>query len=272
MRGRGDHGAALSGVLYYRNGESRALGRIRTRAEFVKQQQRALVTLLEYADNIGHMRRKCGEALLYALLVAYVGHNMAEHGHVAAVRCRDMQPALIHCGKKSDGLERNGLTACVRPGDNQRIEAAAKLKVDRHGFALVEQRVSCPAQHNAALFIEPGLLAVELIGQAGLGKYEIKADKHIKVCLDVIPVLRAVGREFGQYALYFKLFLSRKLAQLVIGLDRRHRLDKHGHPGGGHIMHKSRYRSLAFGLDRNDIAVGTHGNYRLLQHLCIAWR
>ena len=69
-----------------------------------------------------------------------------------------------------------------------------------------------------------------------------------------------------------KLFLGRELAQLVVGLDGRHRLDKERHARGGDVVHESRHGALVVCLDRDDIAVRAHGNDRLLQGPGIAGR
>ncbi len=150
-------------VFDYRNGKRRTLCGVCTRAELIKEQQRAVVALLEYADNIGHMSRKSGQALLNALLVADVSKNVREHRQVAAVRRRDMQPALAHCRQKPNGLERNGFAAGIGARDHQSVELAAKLKAYWNGAALVKKRMPRPAQHDAALLIKPRLLAVKLI-------------------------------------------------------------------------------------------------------------
>ena len=96
MGGRRDHGPAFSRVFDDRNRKRRAFCRIRARSQFVEQHQRAVLTGIQDLHNVLHMCRKGGEILLDALLVADIGENMGEDRQRAAVRSRDMQPALIH--------------------------------------------------------------------------------------------------------------------------------------------------------------------------------
>ena len=217
------------------------------------------------------MRRKGGQTLLDALLVADIRQDMAEDRQDAAVRGGDVQAALVHGREQADRLERNGLAAGVRAGDDERVEAAAELDVDRHGLGLVEQRMARAAE-DQSLALGVGLAAVELVGELGLGKDQIQPDQYLVVGVDVVAVLGAVGGELCEDALDLKLFLGRELAQLVVGLDGRHRLDKERHARGGDVVHESRHGALVVCLDRDDIAVRAHGNDRLLQGPGIAGR
>ena len=78
-------------------------------------------------------------------------------------------------------------------------------------------------------------------------------------------MLCTVRRKLGEDAVYLDLLARVQLAQLVIGLHRAHRLYKQRHSGGGDIVHESRDCALVIRLDGNDVAVGAHGDYRLLK-------
>ena len=215
------------------------------------------------------MRRESRQALLNALLVAYVGQYVRKHGQLAAVVCRDVQAALVHRRKQTYRLYGDGLAAGVRSCDDERIEAVSQFHVYRHSLALVEQRVPRVAQNYRPL-VHRRLLAVELIGELGLGKYQVEPDEHVIVRAYIVPVLGAVRGELGKDAVYLRLFLRGKLAQLVVRLHRAHRLDEKRRPGGGNIVHQPRHGALELRLHRHDIAVGAHRDYRLLQSLSIA--
>ena len=76
MRRRGDACAALAAELNDGNGQRRALGGVRARAELVKQDEAVFVADLEDLYNILCMRRERGKRLLDGLLVADVGENL----------------------------------------------------------------------------------------------------------------------------------------------------------------------------------------------------
>ena len=217
-------------MLDYGYRQRRSLGRVRACAELIEENQRAVVTFRYYVNYIAHVRRESRQALLYALLVAYVSQYMREHGHPAAVVSRNVQSALVHRREQTYRLYRHRLSAGVWPGDDQRVEAVAELNVDRHCLALVEQRMPRVAQHYS-LAVHRCLLAVELIREFGLGKYKIQTYQHLKVGVYIVAVFGAVGRELGEYTLYLRLFPGRELTQLVVRLDGPHRLDKQRRAG-----------------------------------------
>ena len=269
MRRGGDERAASARVLDDGDGQRRALGRIRARAELVKEQQRALIARLQHTHGVGHVRRERGQRLLDALLVADVGHDLVEHGHGAAVGTRDVQAALRHRREQTDSLERDGLAAGIRAGDDERVKLAAERHVDRHGGILRQQRMARAAQREL-LIRERGRDRVKLVGKLCLGKDEIKAHEHVKVARDVLAVRRALRRELGQDALDLGLFARTQLAQLVVRLHGGHRLDEQRRAGGRHIVHEAGHGALVLGLDRHDVALGARGDDRLLQRLGIA--
>ncbi len=182
-----------------------------------------------------------------------------------------MQAALVHRGKQADRLERHGLAAGIGSGDNEGVKAVAQLHVDGHGLGLVQQRMPRAAQQDA-LLLHRRRLAVELVAELGLGEDQVQPGQQLEVRVDVLPVLGAVGGELGEDPLDLELLLGRQLAQLVVGLDRRHRLDEQGLASGGDVVHKPRHRALVVGPDGHDVAVGAHRDDRLLQRLGVGGR
>ena len=271
MRRGGDERAASARVLDDGDGQRRALGRVCARAELVKEQQRALVARLQHTHGVGHVRRERGQRLLDALLVADVGHDLVEHGHGAAVGTRDVQAALRHCREQADGLERDGLAAGIRAGDDERVKFAAERHVDRHGGVLRQERMARAVQREL-LIRERGRDCIELVGKLCLGKDEVEAHEHVKVARNVLAVRRALGRELGKDALDLGLFARVQLPQLVVRLHGGHRLDEQRRAGGRHIVHEPGHGALVLGLDRHDVALGARGDDRFLQRLGIARR
>ena len=209
--------------------------------------------------------------MLYALLVAYVRQDVAEHREIAAVIGGDMEAALVHGGKKADGLDRHGFTAGIGSGYHQGVEALPQLQADGHGLGLVQQWMPGPAQ-DYALALHGGALAAELIGQLGLGKDKVQAHQDLKVRGDIVPVLGAVGGELRQDALYLQLLLGGELSKLVVGFHRRHGLDEQSGSRGGDIVDQAGHGPLVLSFHRHHVSVLAHGDYGLLQDLCITGR
>ena len=271
MGGGGDHGAALSGVLDDGDGQGRALGGIGAGPQLIKKQEGTLAAFGEDVHNVGHMGREGGEALFNALLVADIGQDMPENRQIAAVRGGDMETALVHRGEQADGLQGDRLAAGIGAGDDQGVEVLPQLHVDRHGLCLIQQRVPGAAQDDA-LPLHGRLLAVQLVGELGLGKNQIQPHQQQEIRVDLLPVLGAVGGELGQDALDLQLLPGAEFPKLVIGLDSAHGLHEERHARGGHIVHQARNRAFVVGLDRHHIAVGAHGDDRLLQGFGVGGR
>ena len=85
VRRRCDDRATFSHMLDHRNSQRRALRRVGARTELVEEYQRSVVTFRYYVNYIAHVCREGRQALLNALLVAYVGQYVREYGQFAAV-------------------------------------------------------------------------------------------------------------------------------------------------------------------------------------------
>ncbi|MPN46934.1 hypothetical protein SDC9_194533 [bioreactor metagenome] len=151
MRRRRYARTASAGVLHYRYRERRALHGVGASAELVEKHHRLIVRRFQHLHYIDRVRRKRGQVLLYALLVADVGQNARKHGHSAAVSRGYVQSALRHQRQQTHGLERHCLSSGVRAGYEKRVEFYAELNVYRHRGIAVEQRMTGAAQHNSAV-------------------------------------------------------------------------------------------------------------------------
>ena len=231
----------------------------------------SVVALVENADDVRHVRREGGEALLDALLIADVGHDLLKDRETRAVGGGDMQTALRHDGEQADRLERDGLAAGVRAGDDERVKVAAERNVDRNDDVFGDQRMAGAPERDAALREHRGG-AVEPVGKLRLGKDEVEPDEHVKIEGDILAVRGAVGGELHEDALNLGLLLCAQLPQLIVRLDGGHRLDEERGAGAGHVVHETGDAALVFGLDGDDVALGAHGDDRLLQRLGVARR
>ena len=86
------------------NGQGSTLCRVRAGTQLVKQDQGVFLAGVKDLDNVLHVCRKGGEVLLNALLIPDIGENVRKNRQCTAVRRRDMQPALVHCRKQSNGF------------------------------------------------------------------------------------------------------------------------------------------------------------------------
>lgn len=78
------------------DGESCALGRVRSAAELVQEHQRIRLGILQDLDDICHMGRKCTQVHLDALLVSDIGEDIGKDRQPGAFKGRDMKPCLPH--------------------------------------------------------------------------------------------------------------------------------------------------------------------------------
>ena len=271
VRGGGDRRAELSRAFDDRNGERRALGRVGAGAELVKQHQRAVAAGVQNPDDVRHVRRERGQALLDALLIADVRHDLVEHGQTAAVRGGDVQAALRHHGEQAHGLERDGLAAGVGAGDDERIVIFPQRNVDGHDRVLRDERMARASERHTP-FGERRRGAVELVGKLCLGEDDVQPHEHIKVQRDVLAVGGAVGTELSQDALDLRLLLRAQLPELIVCLHCRHGLDEERRAGAGHVVHESGHGPLVLGLDGDDVALGARRDDGLLQGLGVARR
>ena len=116
--------------------QRRALGRVGAGAQFVQQHQTVGVGLVEDVGDPRDVRAERAERLFQALLVADVGEDLVEDGHVAALAGGDVHAALGHQAEQSRCLEADGFAAGVRPGDDEQVEAEAEADVDRNDLTL----------------------------------------------------------------------------------------------------------------------------------------
>ena len=165
MRGRGAKRARGEHRFKYRNGERRALDGVGPRAELVDEDEAFGRHFVEDPDERDHMRRERGERLLDRLFVADVAVDLVEHADFRAALGGDVKTRLRHYRKQPEGLERYGLAAGVRPGDNEHPVLAADVYRDGSGLFAVEKRVARLFQHDLALFGDLRLVGVEIVGE-----------------------------------------------------------------------------------------------------------
>ena len=151
MRRRRNASTALAAELDDGNGQRRALGRVGSGAELIKQHKAVFVADLKNLYNILCMRRERGKRLLDGLFVADVGENLLVDIDRAAVVGRDMQAALGHECQQANGLERDGLAAGVGAGDDERVKITAEAHRDGHDGLAGDERMAGADQVQLAV-------------------------------------------------------------------------------------------------------------------------
>ena len=144
-------------------GQRRALHRIRSAPQFVKEDEGIRVGLLQHPDDVAHMGGEGGQGLGDGLLVPDVRQDPVEDPDGAAVGGGDVQTALSHQREKPDGLQGHGLAAGVGAGDDQGIEAVPQGQVVGHSGLLVQQGMPGVPEADEASGRDPQLeKAIEL--------------------------------------------------------------------------------------------------------------
>ena len=110
--------------------EGRTLFRVGARAQLVEEHEGACRGVVEYLDDVEHVRAERGHRACYALLVSNIGVDAVEYGEDAPVFGRDVEAGLVHEGEQPDGLHRDGLAAGVRARDDE----DGRLRSDAHGY------------------------------------------------------------------------------------------------------------------------------------------
>ena len=267
MGGGGDQRPFGAGVLDDGDGQRRALHRVGTGSQLIKQDQAVVVRLPQNFHGVGHVGGEGGQALLNGLLVADVRQNPVKHPHGGATVGGNMQAALRHQAQKPQGFQRHRLAAGVGAGDHQRVVIAAQLHRHRYGLGPVQQRMPRPFQGNGAPPYYLRAAAVHGIAQLRPGKDHIQMHQHVVVQQDVLHGVSALGGQLPQNALDLLFLPGLQLLQLIVGLHHAHGLHEQRGAGGGDVVDKAGDAALALRLHRHHEPPVPLGDQRLLQHL-----
>ena len=196
MSGGGGKCAALPHFLEDRLGKRRPLYRIGSGAKLIKKHKRAIGHTLHDVYDIDHMCREGGKRLLDALLVPNIHKDLGEDPHLGLFLSRELKPCLCHKGKKTQCLQRDGLTARIRPRDHQRIKIAAKRDIDRNDPILIDQRVTAPKDRDTLLLRQNGRMRTESLGISRTGKGKGDLGHIIAIGRDRSRMIGASLRKF----------------------------------------------------------------------------
>ena len=258
-------------VLRNADGKRRTFAGVRPRAELVEQHQRTGGDFAEYADYVFDMRRKGGQALFYALFVAYVGIDSVHDGDFGGFGGK-IKPAERHTHKQSRHFQRHGLAARIRPRNEQHFLVGFHCESERHDFFCVDERMSSLFHGKLAFRVQLRAHRLHFVRKLRSCKHGVHLDYGGVACFQPVRMSTDGRREIAQNALYLRLFIELFRFQLVVELDDLHRLDVKRRTGCGLVVHKSAYRALELAFYGNDVTVAAHGDNAVLQIFVISRR
>ena len=218
------------------------------------------------------MCREGGERLLDGLLIADVRQHTLEHGDRTAVVSRNVQAAFRHQGQKAQCFQRDGLAAGIRAGDDEGVKIRSQTHSDGHDRFLVDQRVARAHQLDGRILADFRRHAVDAQGVLCLGKDHIQRDEHLIAVADALTEGRSLCGKLSQDPLDLLFLPDEQLAQGVVGIDRRHRLNEKRAARGGNVVDQAGNFGFVFTLDRHDITVAAQGDDGIAQVFSIRGR
>ena len=257
MRRHDRRGAACEELLKDRHGESRPFLGVGSRADLIEQQEiRALDTFQEF-DQMRHVRGKCAEALLDALLVADDRIDIRIYGNLRSCGGRDVAARLYHERKKSDRLQADCLAARIWSCDEQHAIRFSKRDVNGHDLCRIDQRMTRGDELRPSLAIDRGARRLHIGRKLRPCEDEVKRGEYGTVLFENTAVLSNFLREKAQDALHLGLLRERKLLEIVVEIDESHRLDEKRRAARRLVVDDT-WKALAILLfDRYDISLRT---------------
>ena len=239
-----------------RDGERRALRRIRARTELVDETQAVPVRAPENIDNVGHVRGEGGQILLDALLIPDVGEDLPEHRDLAPVSRRDVQTCHPHELQQADRLERHRLAAGVRSGDDDHVRVLpAEGNIDGDDLLLVDQRVARLAERDIVLLIHHRPNRIHVERETRPGKDEVECRHILLIVFEFGQMLVGLGGEIRENALDLLLLLHLQFPEGIVELYDRRGLDEQRGAGGRLVMYYAGNHALVLSPHRQAVPV-----------------
>ena len=262
VRRRHDQRALGHQPLQRGRAEGRALRRIGPGADLVEQRQRALPRAVDHPREVLHVAGEGRERPLDRLLVADVGVEPLGERHARLGR-RQRQPGVGHQRQQSDRLQRHRLAAGVRPGDHEHPLLAGEVHVERHdgarrvlrGERALQRRMARPdeAQADPRRDVRPA--GARRLRPVGRRLEQVEPPEQVGRARDLLaPVAQRLG-VLAQDPLDLLPLLLAQQGELVVHLDRLHRLDEEGLQRIALGVDDPRQAPRRVGPDRHDEAV-----------------
>ena len=211
------------------------------------------------------MRRKGGQRLLYALLVADIHQHAAEDAQLAVVGAGHQQTAHRHQREQSQRFEGDGFAARIGSRDDEGVKIRAEADVDGHHPVLGNQRMPRLLQTDDAPVVDDGLGGAHGVRQIRLGENKTELRQIVVAADDGIREVARVGGQLKEDALDLLLLLVSEHADVVVRLHDAHRLDEHRLTARGGVVHQARDAVAALGAHGHDISAAALGDDGVLQ-------
>jgi hypothetical protein len=263
VRRRRNRGTRGQQALEDGHRERGPLGWIGAGSDLIEEHEAARIGGADEAHDVHEVAREGRQRLGDALLVADVGHHPAVDRQPRPVRGRDAKPGLVHEDEEAKRLERHGLAAGVRTGDDHGpvAESLPEPQVDRHR-ARPEERV--PRREQLERVGHDGRAhRVELCGQPRASHPQVRPCERSERRQQVLaPPLDGVG-QVVEDALDLALLVEHRLGPRVVELHDGQRLHEQRCAGRALIVDDALDPPLRLGADRDDVAAGADGHDRL---------
>src|SRR6266545_4829281 len=122
--------------------QRRAFLRISTRAELIKNHERALIDLFEDTNDVRDMTAEGAERLFDGLLVPDIRIDRMEAGQLRTALRGNVQSALCHECEQTNCFQRNCFATRVRTGDDYRAGARLGIDIDGNDSLWIKQRMA----------------------------------------------------------------------------------------------------------------------------------
>ena len=186
--------------------------------------------------DVGDVRRERAQARVDRLLVADVGEDRSEHRQPRSVGGRNPQAGLRHQREQPGGLERDGLAAGVRTGDEQAPSPAESILIVT-GTGVLQQRMPRRLQLERAVGRQRRLDAVDRLREARARLQHVELGRRLDRPLQVG---RARAERVGQRQQNppdFFGFLLLERDDVVVDLDGAERLEKQARAARRRAVH-----------------------------------
>ena len=247
------------------NSKRRALDRVRACTHFIEKHERAALDGSKHLHDMHHVRGEGGKRLLNALLIADIREDIIENAHERAISGRNVKTRLGHDREKTDGFERNGLTARIGTRDDQRIKLFAKRNRDRYDAVCGNERMARFQKEKLLCRRNFGRDGVHLKGKLTLAENEGKQCQIAIVFEDHTASICHVSGKLREDTLDLVRFLALKKAQFIIGFHDGKRLHKKRGTRSGCIVNETLDLVFIFLLNGDYVSAVTHGDDLLLQ-------
>ncbi len=241
--------------------ERRALDRVGARRDLVEQHERARPGDRDDRGDRPQVARERREAARDRLLVADVREDLLEHGQPRRASGWS-QPALVERGCEPERLQRDGLAARVRARHDERAHARER-QVDRDRRPRLEQRMARLDQHDVVVLHDGA--AARALREPSRGHREVELRDRVDGRGHVGRRCADLGGQGGEDARDLLALLARELAQPVVLLDERERLDEQRLTRARRVVDDPRHRASRIRANREHGPAAALGQELLLQ-------